>query len=439
MTTDDLQPSTPNPQPTNHPQRRSRLAEQFGLPRLDTPGAKTIFIATWIDAVGTGLFLTFLLLYLNKVANFSLGTAGLVLTITSAIALAANPLAGSLVDKVGPRAMSVAAKAINAVGYGGLLFVEGSIPLLAIFSFFAVLGDRIFWVGFPSLISQMAPENERDRWFAFTGMTREAGFGIGGLIAAGIVAFMGESGYRVLLSVNAFTFLVAALILQFRVPRPVVETHEGAHGGWKAVLRDKPVMNMAVANTLAAAAIMSGFLAMPVYVVDHLDLDDWVPGLLFTAWTLVLAIGQGPGLRLVAGWRRTRVYALAGSIWIAGAIAFSIAQVLPTSLVLPYLFLAVVITVGGDVFQAPQNNGFPSAMAPPALRGRYLAMFSFSWGFARAIGPGLIAGLFALGTTGPWIGMMILAAGMIVMALRAEKMLDPDRQRMPRSFRPTDL
>src|SRR5690606_1850169 len=106
--------------------------------------------------------------------------------------------------------------------------------------------------------------------FAFTGMTREAGFGIGGLIAAGIVAVMGEDGYRVLLGINALTFLVAGLILQFRVPRPEVEAHEHGHGGWKAVLRDKPVMTMAVANTLAAAAIMTGFLAMPVYVVDHL-------------------------------------------------------------------------------------------------------------------------------------------------------------------------
>ena len=55
----------------------------------------------WIDALGRGLFLTFYLLYLTKAAGFSLehGRRGS-LARDSGLALAATPIAGSLVDQL---------------------------------------------------------------------------------------------------------------------------------------------------------------------------------------------------------------------------------------------------------------------------------------------------------------------------------------------------
>ena len=414
------------------PKRSRSWVERFGLPDLAQPGARGLFAATWIDAVGSGLFFTFYLLYLTQVAGFSLGTAGAVLSLSSAFALAANPIAGSLVDRIGARQMMLASQVICAIGYGGLFFVEGSLSRLVIFSTLAVLGERIFWVGFPSLISIMAPQHERDRWFAFMGMTREAGFGVGGLLAALIVGLLGTDGYRVLVVANALSFALAALIIWLRVPSPVVEAQRQDHGGWRTVLRDRPVMKMAAANTAAVMTVLIGFLAMPIYVVENLDLPGWLPGLLFVATTLVLALGQSLALRWVVGWRRTRIYMLAACFWVAGAIVFALGQVVPGKLLIPYMFLAIVVTVGGDVFHAPQNNGLPSAMAPDALRGRYLALFSLTWGIGRTVAPGVVSALLWLGPTWPWIGMTVMAFLVAGVALHTERELDPERQRMPR-------
>jgi MFS family permease len=425
------------PASADRPARRpsNSWAERFGLPHLDRPGSVTLYVATWIDAVGSGLFLTFYLLYLTKAAGFSLGTAGAVLSLASGLALAANPIAGSLVDKIGARRMMLASQVICAAGYFSLLFVKGSVPLLIVASTLAVLGERIFWVGFPSFISIMAPDNERDRWFAFMGMTREAGFGVGGLLAALIVAIAGTDGYRLLVLLNAITFAIAATIIYLRVPSPAVEPVQHDHGGWRAVMRDRPVMKMAVANTVAVMTVLIGGLAMPVYVVDDLDLPAWLPGLLFVATTIVLAFGQSLGLRAVTGWLRTRVYLLAAAIWVIGAIVFAFAQVVPRSLLIPYMFFATVVTIGGDLFHAPQTNGLPSALAPVALRGRYLALFSLSWGIGRTIAPSIVSGLLWLGPTWPWVGMALMACFAAAVALHTERELDPDRQRMPRTHR----
>ena len=425
------------PASADRPARRpsNSWAERFGLPHLDRPGAVTLYVATWIDAVGSGLFLTFYLLYLTKAAGFSLGTAGAVLSLASGLALASNPIAGSLVDKIGARRMMLASQIICAVGYFGLLFVKGSVPLLIAASTLAVLGERIFWVGFPSFISIMAPDNERDRWFAFMGMTREAGFGVGGLLAALIVALAGTDGYRLLVLLNACTFAIAATIIYLRVPSPQVEPVHHDHGGWRAVMRDRPVMKMAVANTVAVMTVLIGGLAMPVYVVDDLDVPAWLPGLLFVATTIVLAFGQSLGLRAVTGWLRTRVYLLAAAIWVVGAVVFAFAQVVPRSLIIPYMFFATVVTIGGDLFHAPQTNGLPSALAPAALRGRYLALFSLSWGIGRTIAPSIVSALLWLGPTWPWVGMALMACLAAAVALHTERELDPERQRMPRTSR----
>lgn len=415
--------------------RFRRALDHLGLPHLDRPGSGTLVLATWIDAVGSGLFFTFYLLYLNKIAGFSLGTAGLVLSITAGVALAFNPIAGSLVDRTGAKPMMLFSQILCAIGYTGLLFVDGSVPRLAIFALIASLGDRIFWVGFPSLVAQISADHERDKWFAFLGMTREAGFGVGGLAAAAIVWLLGDTGYRVLIGVNGLSFALAAFLIATRVPPPAPVHHEGDHGGWKAVFQDRPVIRMALANVMAACAIMTGFLAWPVYVVDHLHLGEWLPGIMFALATLILATCQALALRFVSGWRRTRVYVFAAALWVVGAIFFALAQVVPPKALLLYVLFCVAVNTIGDVFQANQTNGFPSALAPPALRGRYLALFSFSWGLARTIAPGIVAALLWLGPTWLWIGVIVFCFGMGGMALWAEQGLDPEKQRMPRRIR----
>jgi hypothetical protein len=97
------------------------------------------------------------------------------------------------------------------------------------------------------------------------------------------------------------------------------------------------------------------------------------------------------------------------------------------------MFFATVVIIGGDVFHAPQTNGLPTALAPAALRGRYLALFSLSWGIGRTVAPGISTGLLWLGPTWPWVGVVLMALLMAAITLNAERELDPARQRMPRA------
>ena len=151
-------------------------------------------------------------------------------------------------------------------------------------------------------------------------------------------------------------------------------------------------MKMAVANTIAVITVLIAALTMPIYVVENLGLPEWLPGLLFVATTIVLAFGQSIALRGVVGWRRTRIYLLAACFWVDGAVVFALAQIVPRGFLIAYMFFAIVVAIGGDLFHAPQTNGLPSALAPAALRGRYLALFSLSWGIGRTVAPSIVSG-----------------------------------------------
>lgn len=412
--------------------RRARWARRLALPALDVPGARALFAASAIDAVGTGMVISFLLLYLTRVAGISLGTAGLALSLSSGVALAANPIAGSLLDRVGARPMLIASQILGVAGFLGLLLVE-SVPVLIAAAFLISLGERIFWVGFPGVVVGMAREHERDRWFAFAGMLREAGVGTGALLAGLIVWLLGREGYTVLMVANAVSFVGAGTLIALRVPRstPSLDARSDA-GGWRELLRTRPVMMMATANTAVIFCIMLTVLTLPIYAVDILDQGEWLPGVLLGINTAVLAVGQTVVLRIVGGWRRTRVLALASGVWILAAIAFAAALGVPDGLILPYLVASVVLAAMGDTLHGQMTLGLATALAPAGLQGRAIALFSLSWGLARTVAPSMVAGLLALGAAGPWALVVAFALAGAAVSIAAEPHIAPDRLRFPR-------
>ena len=151
------------------------VREQLGLPRIGT--ARPFALAMIIDAVGSGLFLPFSLLYFHQAGGLSLTEAGLGLTVAMLIAVPAPLTAGALVDRVGPKTVAVATNATRVVGFLGYLFVHDLATLIAV-ALLVSVSDRLFWVAQPTLIGEFAASGSRDRWFGLTVALRAAGLGL---------------------------------------------------------------------------------------------------------------------------------------------------------------------------------------------------------------------------------------------------------------------
>jgi MFS family permease len=76
---------------------------------------------------------------------------------------------------------------------------------------------------------------------------------------------------------------------------------------------------------------------------------------------------------------------------------------------LPFLFLAMVIITFGELIGAPTAQAVAARFAPEDMRGRYLAMFNFSWALPFALGP-YLAGWVWVQISPQW---MWYAAGLL--------------------------
>lgn len=385
------------------------------------------FTAVSIDALGTGLFMPLSLLYFARVPKIDLVTVGLLLSLAAAVTLPMPVLVGQLVDRFGARAVVIGAQFAQAAGFLGFLAVTGPVSLV-VAAVVISAGQRAFWSSVFTLIADLAEQrgDQRapERWFALMGMFQTGGLGAGGLLSGLLLAVATEQTFRLLVLANAVTFCLAGVLLLFvRVPRKIqVATNAG---GYRVLLRDRPYLGLIATNTIFALCGMFLGLALPVYVLDGLAAPAWVLGPLLGGNTILLALGQTTAVRLVRPLARTRAMVLAGVLWAVWATASALALQVPAAIIVPYLVVCTLCFTAAEMVHAPVSMSLASEAAPVNLRGRYLAVFQYSFAIASVVAPGFFSVLFSAGRPLPWLTLAVLAllgaAAMLLLERRLPK------------------
>jgi MFS family permease len=393
------------------------LAQRLGLPK--TQGHKALVIALLIDALGTGLYLPFSLLYFQKIAGLALPTIGIALTIATVLTLPIILLTGTLVDRFGGQRLVVVSQLLQAAGFLGYLVVH-SFSMLLFMALLVTAGTRIFYTASIALIAEIANPDERDRWYGFVGATQWLGQAIGGLLAGFIVGLGGTSGYRILILGNVFSFLVTAIILHWHKIsvrlRPHLETTEPI--GYRAVLADHPFLVLVVCNVIFALSTLLLSTGSPVYMLETLGTSTVVIGALpaFSAGLTICA--QTLVIRHLEPYRRTRSLAVASLIGALGYVLLALVGFVPHALLVPSLFGITAISTLAGMITTPTATALAATSSPPHLQGRYMAIYQFSWGVASAITPSVFTLLYTLGPRLPWVvltGLLLIAGFSIVL------------------------
>ncbi|MEC3978049.1 MFS transporter [Amycolatopsis sp. H20-H5] len=378
-------------------------------------GHGALLTALVVDGAGSGLFLPFAVLYFLHTTTIPLASVGGALTAGGLLALPTPLLVGPLIDRFGPRRLTVAGNLLSVVAFLGYLFV-GSTWQLAAAALIAGVGQSASWTALVCLIGLVAAPDERPRWFAVQSVARNAGYGLGGIAGAVTVSVGAGWAYPLLAAVNAASYVVVAGVVALRLNTPAQYQAGPARdpamkaAGYFDVIRDRRLLVLVGTNFLLVVCMSVLSVLVTVYLVDALGQPAWVGGALFTLNTVIVVLAQTTVTRRVDGCRKPKIVQVAAAAWALAFLFLWLLNVAPGWLVLPGAALAVCACTLAEMLHAPTINALAVDTAPSMVSGRYLATYQLSWGLGTAVAPGLLSWLLSRGAQWPWPVLIVLCA-----------------------------
>src|SRR5437773_2313068 len=197
----------------------SALARVFAVWRTGLPRPVLVLQGgNALNYFGTGLILPFEIIYLHAVRGFSTATAGLVLATIMGTAAVVTLPSGALLDRFSAKRILIAGNVVNALGYGGLAFVDR--PWQG-FVCSAVGGAGFGFVGTAGqvLTLTLVPADQRAASPALRRVAGNFGLGLGATVAGLLVAASHPhlQAFQGLYLFDAVTFVVFARSEERRV------------------------------------------------------------------------------------------------------------------------------------------------------------------------------------------------------------------------------
>jgi MFS family permease len=418
--------------------RRAPWRRALELVRPDVPPAVLrLQLGGLLNALGNGLIMPFLIIYLHAVRGIPLATCGLVVATTSGVSLFATPLAGTIVDRVGARRTLFGALGFLAAGFGGYTLVhEAWQGFLA--AGVAGIGNGFFWPSQSSLIAGLAGPEHRAPAFAMQRVTMNLGIGLGALIGGFLASTSDPASFQRLFLANALTYLGYMLVLARvpDVPHAVRAVGERA-GRYADVLRHRPFMGLIALNFVLITAGISQLDVLPAYVRQHAGMDERGIGWMFLVNTLLVVLLQLPVANALRGRRRMPSLALVALIWAASWALVPLVAARFEGTGATIVFAAVLgIFAIGECFHGSVQAPLVSDLADHRLIGRYMAMSALSWNVGFAAGPAIGGFMLGAAPTALWWLMATVLVGCAGAALLLERAMPVGVRRTP-SARPS--
>lgn len=366
-------------------------------------GAGWFGLAGFVNAVGTGFFYPFSLLFFQATTNLPMHVIGLGLTGTALAVLPAMVWVGRLADRFGSRQVLVAAGLSRAVSFAGFVAVPNLAGFL-LFGAVVALGNRAEHGITPVLATSLAPAGTEHAWLALTRTVFNAGMGLGALLG-GLVLISGDSGMVALGLVNAASFSCAAL-LYCPLPndRPASRREgQATTNPW----RHRVFLRLAIARALLWLVAIAVEIGLPVYLVTVLHQPLWTVSVLFAVNTCLLTLLHLP-LAGVLRTHRPLLVAATGAVLYCGLLG-PLGLAGAGTLV---LVAGMAVYTIGELMTSQAMLVLLTATAPPAERGAYLAFTQVFTGIATALAPTLVTVL--LGHWAPGLWWTLLAIALVV-------------------------
>ncbi|MFE5599569.1 MFS transporter [Streptomyces coelicoflavus] len=374
-------------------------------------GGPRYAVALAVDALGTGLLRPFLLLYGVTVLRLSASATGVAMTVGIVVGLACMPAVGRWLDGGARSTVVAASMLVRVLGVVLLLATPaGHVWLFATAALFLGIGNQAWPAAHAALVATVAQGRERDAALAGGRALRNAGLGVGALLATACMAG-GTAVLQALAVVTGFAYLGAAALawsVRVHADAAAAASTKGGDGGPAPRMRA-----LLAANVVYVFCLNVPEIALPLVLVTQLHASPVWSGVVFVANTALVVTLQVPVTVLLSRFPRRTVLALAGVLLAASYLGFLAATSLGHGWGGPAVAAVSVVCTLGEIVYAGSATALVTALAPAHVLGRALARFQLSTGFGLAVSP---AAITTLAPHGPAVLWGSLAAATLVSA-----------------------
>lgn len=359
------------------------------IPRLPRAAA-TILAGDALSALGSGMSMPFMLVYLHQVRGIDMATAGLALSTIALASFVGNPLGGTLADRFGARAALALGLTFSAAGAATLGWATGA-PVAFLAATLLGLGNSIAWPAFDALLATVVEPERRSAAFAVRHATLNAGIAIGAVVAGIIVDVTRPATFEVIYLIDAATFLLFIPVLLVIPAAPAQASEAPVASGYRTVLRDRLFISVV---GLSALVVTVGFSQYHAAFPGWATRDHGIPvsalGICFAANAATVVLAQLPVLRALTGHRRTTAVSLACAGWAAAWTLALVAGHSGSGWPAIAGFIATMVMFGiAETALAPTLTAIVNDLAPEHLRGRYNAVSALGWTTGFFVGPAI--------------------------------------------------
>lgn len=379
---------------------------------LLNPQSRKIIFGICLNAIGGGMTLSLLLVYLHDMRGFTNTFGGLLLAYGSLVSITASSPMGALVDRIGPKKVMIGGLLLNSAAAFSLSQVQTHFQAVIVITGLNIAGQAI-WPSQSVILTRVTPERDRPKIFGFNFMLLNLGLGVGGLLSSLIIQRGDLLSFQIMYWVDASTFLLYLLIvLTLRgehVNKYIPKEHEPKTGSYKDLFEIKPLMFLGIAGiilfTFGYGTIQAG---IPVFATQFLGLSPKWLGIIFGVNTLSIVIFQPLVMRVIDKYSKYAALIAVGLVWALSWVFVGIAPYLPLFASGIALSLSQFIFAVGEMIQAPTIPTLANELAPEHIRGRANAWMSLQWSVSGVLGPAITGLMLGADLATAWIITMFI-------------------------------
>ncbi|UYP47169.1 Multidrug resistance protein MdtH [Candidatus Lokiarchaeum ossiferum] len=365
-------------------------------------------LSTFIDRMGGFMLFPFFSIYLMEHFSASFTQVGLLFMMMSIGNILGSVIGGAVTDKIGRKKIIIFG--LVASGLGSILM--GLVNQLEIFYILASLLGILGSIGHPArqaMVPDLLLPEQHSQAYAILRVAVNISATVGPILGG----FIALHSYMALFIIDAASSIITAIIVAFIIPetkRPVsIEAESQSFSetlkGYFTVMKDRVFMSYLFISAIMILVYMQMYSTLSVYLVAEQGFTNQMIGLLMSVNAALVVTTQFLITRKISKMPLLKAMALGTLCYGIGFGMFGIVNSVY------FVFIAMIFVTLGEMIALPTSQGVVAKFAPEDKRGRYMAVFSFSWTIPNLFGT-LLAGniMDKYNPNWVWYGCVILSA-----------------------------